>query len=68
MAKKAEKSDIVADNPLATANMEKMIRVIRDKQVLLDLYSVLKSKSTIRINIAIMWTFVQCCHYMMENG
>jgi len=36
MAKKAEKCDIVAGNSLATISVEKMILVIRDKQVLLD--------------------------------
>lgn len=36
MAKKAEKCDIVAGNSLATISVEKMIRVVRDKQVLLD--------------------------------
>ena len=36
MAKKAEKCDIVAGNSLATISVERMIRVVRDKQVLLD--------------------------------
>ena len=36
MNKKTEKVDALAPNPLAESGVEKMIRVIRDKQVLLD--------------------------------
>ena len=36
MAKKAEKDDIVTVNPLISTGVEKMILVIRGKQVLLD--------------------------------
>ena len=36
MSKKAEKTEIVATNPLVESGVEKMIQVIRGKQVLLD--------------------------------
>lgn len=36
MTKKAEKTEIVATNPLVESGVEKMIQVIRGKQVLLD--------------------------------
>ena len=36
MARKTEKTDDIAPNPLMESGVEKMIRVIRDKQVLLD--------------------------------
>ena len=36
MAKKTEKADDFAPNPLMESDVEKMIRVVRGKQVLLD--------------------------------
>ncbi|MDY6283955.1 MAG: ORF6N domain-containing protein, partial [Fibrobacter sp.] len=36
MAKKTEKTDDFAPNPLIELDVEKMIRVVRGKQVLLD--------------------------------
>ena len=36
MTKKAEKTEIVMTNPLVESGVEKMIQVIRGKQVLLD--------------------------------
>lgn len=36
MARKSKNSEIVAGNPLIATGVEKMILVIRDKQVLLD--------------------------------
>ena len=36
MARKTEKTDDIAPNPLMELDVEKMIRVVRGKQVLLD--------------------------------
>ena len=36
MARKTEKTDDIAPNPLMKLDVEKMIRVVRGKQVLLD--------------------------------
>ena len=51
MARKTEKTDDIAPNPLMESGVEKMIRVIRDKQVLLDRdLAVLYGVETKRIN------------------
>ena len=36
MSKKTENTDIIVQNSLINSSVEKMIQVIRDKQVLLD--------------------------------
>lgn len=36
MNKKADNTDVIVQNPLINSSVEKMIQVIRDKQVLLD--------------------------------
>ena len=36
MAKKTEKTDDIAPNPLVESGVEKMIQIVRGKQVLLD--------------------------------